>query len=305
MHGRRLFYLSVILVAASGCATMPYRYGSSEIYRESPELLELTEPQIEWGKPRPIIDGIGWVFGIPSKIILWDRRIENHNISTDTEIAIAKYLAVNELDTVKVRMNQYAPFQEWDRLVANKSVGWGWRYTAGTLAWLEYTLVPGRLFGGDYYNPFTNTINLYTDVPAVAIHEGGHAKDFARRTWKGTYAAGYVLPGAPLWYEAVATNDALGYLHTEGSVEEEQDAYRILYPAYGTYISGTISDFAPWNSELVLAATVIPLHVAGRMKGRQAIANRPATSGLDAHRLPAVDEEGSTDETSAIGPGLK
>ena len=30
------------------------------------------EPQIEEGKPRPLIDAAGWVFGIPSKILLWD-----------------------------------------------------------------------------------------------------------------------------------------------------------------------------------------------------------------------------------------
>lgn len=289
-HGRTFLITALLATCLAGCAAEPYRYGAADVYRISPELIEETPPQIERGKPRPIIDGIGWVFGIPSKIILWDRRIENHNISPETENAMAKYLAVNELETVKVRLNQYAPFQEWDRLVANKSVGWGWRYTVGTLSWLEYTLLPGRLFGGDHYNAFTNTINLYSDVPAVAVHEGGHAKDFARRTWKGTYAVIYGLPGAPLWYEAIATNDAISYFHNEGTLEEEQEAYRILYPAYGTYVGNSIADFSTVNGGIAFAAAVIPAHVLGRMKARRAASNRPANTEmeLDQERLPYV-----------------
>ena len=40
-----------------------------------------------------------------------------------------------------------------------------------------YTIFPGRVFGGDRYNPFTNTINLYSDHPSIALHEAAHAKD--------------------------------------------------------------------------------------------------------------------------------
>ncbi len=84
--------------------------------------------------------------------------------------------------------------------------------------------------GGDHYNPFTNTISLYSDIPAVAIHEGGHAKDFAQRTYKGTYAAAYVLlPGVPLYHEAKATSDALAYIREHETFEQEREAYRTLY----------------------------------------------------------------------------
>ena len=56
---------------------------------------------------------VGWIFGIPSKIILWNSRIDNHDISPETEAAIAEYMAANELWDVKVRLNQYAPLDEW------------------------------------------------------------------------------------------------------------------------------------------------------------------------------------------------
>ena len=53
-------------------------------------------------------------------------------------------LAVNELDQVKVRINQYDPFGEWQRLGANRSVSWPVRYSLGTLAVVGYTVLPGR-----------------------------------------------------------------------------------------------------------------------------------------------------------------
>ncbi|MBS0206085.1 MAG: hypothetical protein JSS49_24595 [Planctomycetes bacterium] len=256
----------VVCLLASGCITAPYRYGSNTRYHTSEQLASITQSQIERGQRRPVIDGIGWVVGIPDKIVLWNRRIENHNISVETEQAIAQYLARNELTTVKVRLNQYAPGSDWQRLVANKSVGWGWRYTLGTASWLGETLLPGRLVGGDHYNPFTNTVHIYSDLPAIAIHEGGHAKDFARRYYKGTYAAGYLLPVTPLWYEAVATNDALSYLRAEGTVEDEQAADRLLYPAYGTYVGNSVSTFVPALGTPFYLAGVLGGHIAGRVQ---------------------------------------
>ena len=86
-----------------------------------------------------------------------------------------------------------------------RAVGAGWRYTFGTISWLGDTIFPGRLLGGDHYNPYTNTVNIFSDAPAIGLHESGHAKDWARRKYKGTYAAIYGLPVVPLWHEAVAS----------------------------------------------------------------------------------------------------
>lgn len=258
-----------VVVATAGCASLPYRPGSETSYRWSSELLAHSDPQIVRGQPRPVLDTAGWVFGIPSKIVLWNSRIDNHKISPQTEAALAEYLAVNELWTVRARLNQYAPGDDWRRLVANKSVGWGWKYSLGTLSWVGETIFPGRLFGGDHYNPFTNTVHIYSDVPAVAIHEGGHAKDFAQKRYKGTYAAVYMLPLVPLWHEAKASQDALGYIRAYGSLEEQKEAYHVLYPAYGTYVGNAASSLLPWNGTLLYLGGVIPGHIAGRVRASQ------------------------------------
>src|ERR1700733_8971628 len=87
--------------------------------------------QFEHGQPHKVVDAVGWVFGIPKKVILWDRRAVNHRVSPETEQHLAEYMAANGLSTTKVRINQYDPIGEWRRLRANKEVGAGWRYTVG------------------------------------------------------------------------------------------------------------------------------------------------------------------------------
>jgi hypothetical protein len=273
----------IVTLQAAGCATAHYRAGFASDYRESIELLAANDPQIERGERYPLIDGVGWVIGIPEKILLWDRRVSNHQISPETEAAIADYLATNELLAVKVRLNQYHPLDEWRRLVANKRVGWGWRYTLGTLSCLGYTVFPGRIFGGDNYNPFTNTVSIYSDAPPIALHEGAHAKDFSRRRLPGTYAAAYLLPVAPLWHEAVATSDALSYLEEFGDAEEQRDAYRLLYPAYGTYVGAAGSDVLPATPAgglIIYGAAVIGGHAMGRIKAAR-IPDDPAEASRE------------------------
>lgn len=250
----------------------------------APELVAATkESQIERGKPRPVIDGVGWFFGIPGKIVLWDRRVENHSISGGTELAISEYLDDNQLDHVKVRLNQYAPLDDFRRLRKNKTVGWPYRYTIGALSVAVETVFPGRLFGGDHYNPFTATVHLYSDVPAIALHEGGHAKDLTRRKFPGTYAVVAGLPVVDLWPEALATGDVLAYAEKQPDRELEQEAYRILYPAYGTYVGGAAGELAGMTIGLpVYAGAVVAGHAVGRKQARTVADQDAQEASVDA-----------------------
>ncbi|AMV35569.1 hypothetical protein VN12_25985 [Pirellula sp. SH-Sr6A] len=228
------------------------------------DLIADEEPMLERGKKRPIIDAFGWVWGIPSKILFWNRRIESHSISPETELLLQDYLIENDLVDVKVRLNQYRPLDDWRRLTRNKSVAWPWRYTFGAVATLGETVIPGRLFGGDHYNPYTATIHLYSDVPAIAYHEGAHAKDFSNREYPGTYAALYVLPIVPLWHERTATNDVLAYVRDRGDPQSQREAMHVLYPAYGTYVGNAAGTLLPTASTPLYLASVIAGHVAAR-----------------------------------------
>jgi hypothetical protein len=270
-RSRRWIAGIVAFAHLSACATVPYVAGRGI---EAPDTLSLPpdEEQIERGRPFPLVDGLGhYVFSLPTKLLLWNWHVDDHDISPETEARLAKYLADNDLHEVKVRLNEYAPGAEWRRLVHNRAVSGFWRYTVGALTVALYTILPGRLFAGlldgDDYNPYTNTINLYSDHPAVALHEAAHAKDFAQRKYKGTYGALRILPVVPLYQEALATGDAVGYDRDLELTEAEKADYKVLYPAYGTYVGGEALRWisTPWTYAILLAG-VIPGHIVGRIK---------------------------------------
>jgi hypothetical protein len=265
-------HLTLLLFSNVGCRSMrvlqPRSIPADNLFL-SEELLNDDEFQVQRGQPRPLLDSVGWVIGIPSKILLWNHRVDNHNISPRTEEVITEYLAVNGLRTTRVRLNQYAPRDDWRRLVRNKRVAAPWRYTLGTVATLGETIFPGRLIGGDHYNPFTDTIHLYSDVPAIAVHEAAHAKDFARRYYKGTYAAAYLLPVVPLYHESIASADALAHAHALMPNHELHETYTILYPAYGTYVGSALGSLIPAGATPLYYGAVVGGHVWGRIISHQ------------------------------------
>lgn len=292
MGGSQMYrWLSWLLAGLmGGCAsvrsTLPL--SQSGISSPAPQVAEtasLASPvQIERGRPNRLLDGSGRILGVPRQLLLWDRRVNNHQISSKTEQSGAEYLSENDLPEVLVRVNQYAPLAEWSRLTTNRRIGAGWRYTVGALDMLLYTLIPGRLVGDDWYNPFTDTINLYSDVPAIALHEAAYAKDIHHRRCPGTYAVIQHLPLVGMWYRTNATRDALQYIEQRGgSAAELQEAERILYPLYGGAAGGQIGTFVPipFVGYALTPAGAVVGHVVGRCRAHQ---DRPKGKEVEPRR---------------------
>ena len=299
----RRLALAAALAFTAGCASTPYRF---EEHAESDLTLALRqdETQVERGKPNAWVDGFGhYFFSLPSKLILLDWDVNDHDVSPEVERALEEYLRRNGLCNTKVRLNQYAPGGEWRRLVKNREMPGGWRFTLGVLSVSFYTIFPERLFagfpiigGGDHFNPYTNTISIYSDVRPIVLHEGGHAKDFGdfeNRHWKGVYAGLRAIPFlgllVALYQEAVASNDALSWeLATAGSPESKA-AYRTLYPAYGTYLGGAAQTGTSlfvdgWILYAVQFGVVVVGHVAGQTR---ALFVRDRAEGLEPELLEA------------------
>lgn len=258
-----------LMLAGVGCATAPYHFGKDQDYVHGYRLPP-GEPQITFGTPHKVLDASGWIWpgSLVTKLLLWNYKMDSHTVSTQTVAAIRLYLDRNDLRDVKVRINDYCVGDEWHRTFRNKAVAPGWRYTFGFLSWLGYTTMPQRFFGGDNYNPYSNTINIYSDLKPVVLHESGHSKDFAGRTYKGTYAFLYgVVPFFNLYPEAKASTEALSYLRAEGDSDTWKEGYQLLYPAYATYIGGGVGNVLafPWTYAAEVAV-VIPAHVVGRVK---------------------------------------
>ncbi len=259
---------AAVALACIACAdpSQPYRLA------ESYHLVRLTRiedgPQIERGRPNALLDGINhFFFSLPTKLILWEWHVDDHALPPRSEELLEAYLAANLLSTVKVRHNQYAPGGEWKRLTHNRDVGAGYRYTLGVLAWLHYTLVPGRLFAGfpifgagEYFNPFTNTIHVYSSDPGILLHEAGHAKDYVPHRWRGTtFVLGRAVPLVDLLQEGAASADAIHFLQCQGAYGDELDAYKTLWPAYGTYLGS-------YAARVAIIPGAIVGHIAGRVK---------------------------------------
>lgn len=194
------------------------------------------DPSIERGKPVWALDAFANLLAIPKKIILLNPKVENHRVSEKTEQIVRGFFIAypNQTRDLKVRFNQWTPVGEFKRLIQNKRIEWYFRVFPGipTTLWSSFT---GRLLGGDHYNPYTNTVNLFSDDPAIALHELGHAKDFAEQAQPGYYALGRILPPVTLHQEQVASDTAIQYLKDKQDRAGELHVYSTLYPAFGTY----------------------------------------------------------------------
>jgi hypothetical protein len=229
------------------------------------EPLSSSRRQFEYGHPRKFVDAVGWTFGIPRKLILWDRRVMNHHVTVETEQELAEYLDSNGLVETKVRINQYDPLGEWQRLAANKDVGAGWRYTFGAFSTLKYTVLPGRLFGADRYNPYTDSIYIYSDVACLAQEQGACAKLVHARKYRGTYAAITSIPIVQLWPKKLSKKDVIDYTLANGTADQRREATRILYAEFGAEVGGQTSLLVGSNLPLTLAGAGIG-HIAGYVK---------------------------------------
>lgn len=228
----------LMVMVCSGCVTTPYTFGVA--HRREREDCDGHAIAVSRGRPHRIVDGAGWILGIPNKILLWDSRALNHDVGSETEQEAVEYLASHGLNDVQVRVNQYDPRGEWRRLVENDRVAPGWKYTAGGLRWVVYTVLPDRVFGADYYNPFTNSLNIYSDIPEIAVREAAYARDIASRTYPGTYATFQAIRPLSIWHQSLATNDALSYYAATGSPEKQQAAWEVLAPQYGADVGSMI-----------------------------------------------------------------
>jgi hypothetical protein len=244
--------------------------------------------QFERGQPNIVVDAVGWVFGIPNRILLWNWDVQNHDISPATEQQLREYVAVNGLQDVKVRLNQYDPGGEWQRLARNDRVGAGWRYTVGAWGTLGYTIFPGRLFSIDYYNPFTNTVNVYSDVPALGMKEVAYAADVVDRDLPGTYAFSQLIPGVNLVHETITTREVLGYVDAAGDANLRRETVHVLYPSYGGAFGGAVDSFLPTSPVFQLGGILVG-HVSGRMETRGW--DRTDQQMLGSHSLEAEHED--------------
>lgn len=273
----KLNYMPILIgtILLAGCQSLSQNSGSNALsYRDS-----ATGVQIERGRPNKVIDGVGWVFGAPTKLALWDRRADNHDVSKKTERDVAQYLSRRGLEGSLIRVNQYDPIGEWGRLTANKRISPGWRYTVGTYNQVKYIFAPGRIFGGDWYNPYTDTTHVYSDIAPLAISRAAYAKDIREQSHPGTYAATQEIPFVSLISTTRATNEALKYSQQYGNSAERSEAKRILSPDYGSSWGGQIASLVPFGAPIGRLAGAAVGHATNQIRGENTKKNLHEIAG--------------------------
>ena len=277
--GQQLRLLLLLMIGCGssslGCATTPYRYGRfAETIAENQPPPEI---QFEQGKPNKFLDGMSWVIGFPTRILPMSPKVNNHEFTEETCEKLTAYMQDNDLGDVLVRVNQYDPIGEWKRLCQNDRISPGWKFTFGTAGLINYTLLPCRVFGGDIYNPFTNSLYVNSDVPALLISEAAYAKDIHARRLPGPYASVNELPVLALWRYTHAVNDTLGYAQLNNDWEVERETYRVVYPIMGIQVA--LGGHSALSLRTGLPMITVPITalggaIAGHTYGQSTIAKR-------------------------------
>ena len=265
---RRRFCILFLLMATFGacpvgCSVTPYRYRHHELIPDGCDPVSASDAEavFEYGRPNKTLDRLAWVIGMPSRILPMSSRVNNHEISPETIDKLSSYLRENDLSDVLVRVNQYDPRGEWKRLRENPRISSGWKYTFGAGMVVHYTLFPGRVFGGDHYNAYTNTLYVNSDVPALLILEAAYAKDVHERRLPGPYSAIKELPVLETWRLSYGLNDTLGYAKLNDDWELERETYAIVYPVMGIEVA--LGGHSAISSFVALPMLTIPITAIG------------------------------------------
>lgn len=221
-----------------------------ERLKNDPELEEkLNQIMLTRGRQNKVtrvIDGArDFFFSLPGKLLLWNRSFGSADpLHKDAETAVKLALLEGDSLDTHISINEYNPKLIWSRTFKNDKASFLAKITLGTLAAIIYTVIPRRLVAGDAYFPIADTVVLYSDNMDIALHEAGHAIDFAEKhkvgIGPGIYNLGAIVFPIRLYQEAVATGKAFEFTAEHGASEDLRSSYALLFPAFGTYLAASI-----------------------------------------------------------------
>ena len=273
----------LILAVLSGCASDTYQYGISR--KDSLTRLPSTPNVIVVGGDHPNIDAIERTVQYPRKVFKkWfpskdpDEQLAREERQMKVVQSASDYLDDNGLMGVNIDVREYNPKVQWSRLKSNTRIAPLWKYTGGTLAYVGYCILPGRAFGFDHYNSFTNTLSINSLSPPSAVFQAGYVKKIYEQRYPGTYIAMNWLPIAPLVRDASVSSDVLSYARARQDWKLEKDLYPQLYGRLGGGFVSSVASVIPGGS-VVLPYYTKPLltgagSVAGAATGKAIADNR-------------------------------
>ena len=222
-----------------------------------------------------VANTVGHVLAVPTThTILWTWGSAFRNPSQELVAQLYdRYKDVPWKGDVLVRVGHTDIFGDIQRMLArNENVrGRPWNIKDPIGRTVEYagklgvtvlmlpSMILSKINRRDYYNPYSNTVNIYHPKLAVGMHELGHAEFFNQMENKkrAAYYIGMVNPIMPIpffrsFYEWQAT--AIAMKRFKGDAERRA-GLKILEGAWGTYLAiDTLTTMA-----LVAPALALPL----------------------------------------------
>ena len=287
----QFYFITVAVLLGSflsvGCVSEQYRYG---VNATQPVPFPATANEIAFDGDHPFVDRVEAVVQAPRRLV---RRMvgrvprtamERRELRQQAAGLSQSYLSANNLTDIYIDVRRYEPTKQWNRIRENNRIAPLWKYTGGTLAWLNYTLIPRRALRSDRYDVFANTLSINSSRPTSALYQAARAKEFRGHKYLGTYAMLQRAPLVPLFHHARASSDVLSYARATGQSDEMLER---LYPTtYSRLASATVSEalfFSPLPDDtpfIVEPVTRIIGRAVGGTIGRIALRNELATSDL-------------------------
>jgi hypothetical protein len=232
-------WLLLLIAAFAGCASDSYRYGQFR-----PVTAPVPPLVVDRGEPNAHLDPLRDVVEFPRKLFRFGRP-DTRPATDDVAQTVVTYLEKNDLTDVAVEVGEYEPSRQWRRLRENPRVGPLWKYSVGSLTVVGYSLLPGRVFGIDCYNPFTDTLCINSRNPPKALFEAARAKALRGEQFVGSSVVLSSLPVIRSVADVRASSDVLSYLRAEEQWELETAAYPELYAGIGKEAIGLAGWFIP------------------------------------------------------------
>lgn len=264
--------LLAFVLSAFGCVQDRYRYGISkhELLGDLPRTPNL----ITLGGYHPRIDRIERTVQYPGKVFRkwFPSKDSETQISPEERQMLAvqaasEYLDDNGLRGVNIDVREYNPRQQWHRLQDNERIAPFWKYTGGTLHHIGYCLLPGRAFGRDSYNPYTNTLSINSTLPEQTVFHSGYVKKLYDQRYPGTFVAVNWLPVVPLFRDASVSSDVLSYARAKKDWELERNLYPQVYGRMG-------GDIVSQATSLIPGFAYLPFYTRPLLSGAGSIAGR-------------------------------
>jgi len=213
---------------------------------------------LEYALDDPLSRAVSYIGNLPAKAILLSMDVGNYP-REETQDYVRDYVQNSGLEDVTVRQGHSSVLEDVGRLFSDerlKDISLMGRILFG----IPTTLIGGliaKLTRADYYNPFTKTAHIYSDIPAIALHELGHAKDFQEKGWPTLYALAGNLSPIHFYQEFKASKIADESLRGN----DKRQTGRYLVPAFATHVSPLVESL----SGMAAIPFILGAHVLGNL----------------------------------------